>query len=116
MNTDEMMKALDNMMRQMEELSSEIESLKQSAKDKIAEAEALNKQAKVKEDELKRQRPLVLMMQNIAQNMVAKSDVEEILEDLESSPEPDFKSARSKLGIEKAGEEDPPEQKAVAQG
>ena len=37
--------------------------------------------------------------------MVAKEDVEEVLSDLETSTAPDYKSARSKLGIDETKEE-----------
>lgn len=100
----------------LESMTAEINTLQSKAD----ELELKAKEAREKIEDKKRELEKIKSIIDISQEMLAYTktiekivstapsmkDLEDVIEELETSAEPDFKSARDKLGIKSAEEED----------
>lgn len=112
MNSEEITKFMDET---LEKLTERLDKLKEEAAELRQQAQDLDQLA-IEEKEKVEQMVGIFgvfseyvsatkSLEEMCQSAVSKSDVGEILDDLETSATPDFKSARTKLGIEETGAE-----------
>ena len=109
----------------LDDLTAEIAELQEDLKELEDEAQAKRDKIDKKAKEMERFKAIIDVslefakhaktLEEIASNALGKDHVKEVLDDLETQGEPDFKSAKLKLGIEVSEQEDPPTLQEAAQ-